>query len=215
MKTYPLPDLNEPRKYKQKCGKIVDAAFPYEFYPTFHRYHFDMPQKIKKPQTIFVGSMADMFGEWVPDEWIEEVFKACEAAPQHRYLFLTKNPRRYMELINKGLLPIRSDNFWWGATANTPDDNYFYSFDPLWLNTFVSIEPMQEAFSSEMGKSVCWIIVGAETGNRKDKIIPKREWIKNIVNACRAVNVPVFLKNNLTDIWQEPLIQEFPWEGKS
>ena len=48
----------------------------------------------------------------------------------------------------------------------------------------------------------------------KDKIIPKKEWIENIVNYCKEKNVPVFMKNNLKDIWQEPLIQEFPWRNK-
>jgi protein gp37 len=42
--------------------------------------------------------MADLFGEWVPDEWIKEVFRACEEAPQHRYLFLTKNPERLNQI---------------------------------------------------------------------------------------------------------------------
>jgi len=71
----------------EDCGKGRIAPYPYEFDPTFHRYKLDEPQHWKKPHTIFVCSMADLFGEWVPDEWIEQVFKACEAAPQHRYMF--------------------------------------------------------------------------------------------------------------------------------
>lgn len=55
-----------------------------------------------------------------------------------------------------------------------------------------------------------WIIVGAETGSRKDKVIPRREWIENIVEQCRKYNIPVFMKPSLTDIWGEELIQEFP-----
>ena len=73
-------------------GKV--KPYPYSFDPTFHRYKLDEPQRWKKPRTIFVCSMADLFGDWVPDEWIAEVFKACDAAPWHRYLFLTKNPKR-------------------------------------------------------------------------------------------------------------------------
>jgi len=58
-----------------------------------------------------------------------------------------------------------------------------------------------------------WVIVGAETGNRKGKVIPEREWIENIVNECRRSKVPVFMKNSLAEIWREPLIQEYPWGG--
>jgi protein gp37 len=50
------------------------------------------------------------------------------------------------------------------------------------------------------------------TGKDAKKYQPKREWIADIVTACRAANVPVFLKNSLAEIWQEPLIQEFPWK---
>ncbi|MFR1061782.1 MAG: DUF5131 family protein [Enterocloster sp.] len=60
--------------------------------PTFHKYRLNEYQN-KKSRNIFVCSMADLFGEWVPDEWIEEVFEACDNAPQHNYLFLTKNPK--------------------------------------------------------------------------------------------------------------------------
>jgi len=55
-----------------------------------------------------------------------------------------------------------------------------------------------------------WVIVGADTSNRKNKIIPRREWIENIVSTCRDYNVPVFLKDNLRDIWGAGLIQEYP-----
>ena len=90
-----------------KRGRTVVAPYPFRFTPTFHAYRLDKPQHWKKPRTIFVCSMADLFGDWVPDEWIAEVFQACEAAPQHRYLFLTKNPARYDALIDAGVLPER------------------------------------------------------------------------------------------------------------
>ena len=93
----------------------VRAPYPFGFKPTFHRELLDVPQKWKKPRTIFVCSMADFFGDWVPDKWIKEVFDACLRAPQHRYLFLTKNPRRYCDLYRAGKLP-GGDNYWYGVT---------------------------------------------------------------------------------------------------
>jgi hypothetical protein len=50
--------------------------YPFGFAPTFHHYRLDEPSKLKKPSTIFVGSMADMFGEWVPDSWIGKWYNA-------------------------------------------------------------------------------------------------------------------------------------------
>lgn len=75
--------------------KIKATPYPYGFEPTLHRYRLGQPQNTKEPQTVFVCSMADLFGRWVPTSWIVEVLDACRKAPQHRYLFLTKNPARF------------------------------------------------------------------------------------------------------------------------
>jgi protein gp37 len=185
----------------------MDAPFPFYFDPTFHRYRLEEPQLKKQPQNIFVCSIADLFGEWVHDEWIQEVFRACEKAPQHRYLFLTKNPKRYIEIYQN--YDIRK-NWWLGSTITDENTPYYYNDR---INTFLSIEPIQSSFNtiSKTPEPVDWAIVGSETGNRKGKVIPKREWIENIVKQCRELNIPVFLKNSLAPIWGEPLIQEYPW----
>lgn len=191
-------------EYKQ------DTPYPEMFTPTLHKYRLNEPAQKTKPQNIFVCSMADLFGDWVPDEWIRSVFEACEAAPQHRYLFLTKNPKRYAMLAEKGMLP-GGNNFWYGSTTSKQNS-------PYWLNpdykSFRSIEPILgefERFNVPI-KYADWVIIGAETGNRKDKVIPKREWVDNIISQCRSAGVPVFLKSSLLEVMQGEFIQEFPWE---
>lgn len=96
--------------------KIKATPYPYGFEPTMHRYRLNQPERQAEPQTVFVCSMADLFGRWVPTSWIAEVLDACRRAPQHRYLFLTKNPTRYLQLDYMGLLP-HENNFWYGFTA--------------------------------------------------------------------------------------------------
>lgn len=189
---------------KKVYGEEEEKAipYPYGFIPTFHKYRLN-DYIGKKGRNIFVCSMADLFGEWVPDSWIEEVFKACENAPQHNYLFLTKNPIRYAQLGEKGLLP-DSPNMWFGFSETKTREN------PVYIpagNIFVSIEPILEEVRPSL---VDWVIVGAETGRRKDKVIPKKEWIETIVDDCKKRGVPLFMKSSLADIWGEPLIQEFP-----
>lgn len=188
----------------------IQAPYPFNFDPTLHRYRLD-DYKNKKGRTIFVCSMADLFGEWVPDEWIQEIFKACEEAPQHRYLFLTKNPKRYLELCHKKILP-NKENYWIGTTITKPTDEFMYCNDTSY-KTFVSIEPILEPFGGlETGQFPDWIIIGAETGMRKDKVIPEKWWIDEIVEQCKAANVPVFMKESLKNIMGNDFIQEFPWE---
>ena len=204
-------ELDYPWEQKNKDGSITNAAYPFGFEPTFHRYKLDEPQKWKKPRTIFVCSMADLFGEWVPDEWIAEVFRACEAAPQHRYLFLTKNPKRYVDLYTNGIMRVR-DSFWYGSTITGANEPFFFSRVPDDNpHTFCSIEPILEPVGI-MQEMPDWVIVGAETGNHKGKAVPQKEWIDEIAAECKRRRKPLFMKDSLRDLMGADFRQEFPWE---
>lgn len=197
-------------------SRVSKAPYPFSFSPTFHRYRLDIPARWTKPRTIFVCSMADLFGEWVPDKWIEQVFEACEAAPQHRYLFLTKNPKRYVELYRNGILRVR-DSFWYGSTITNANDPFYYSRMPDDNpHTFCSIEPILEPIGIEplgtMRVMPDWVIVGAETGSRKDKVAPQKEWIDEIAAECRRCRKPLFMKDSLRSLMGAGFRQEFPWE---
>lgn len=193
-----------------KGGRI--DPYPYGFDPTFHRYRLGEPARKKQPQNIFVCSMADLFGEWVPDEWIQEIFAACEAAPWHRYLFLTKNPERLCSLANDNLLP-EKDCFWWGSTVTGKSSKRFQG--RLRHRMFISIEPLLEPLDADLGSfgAANWIILGAETGNRRGKNIPKRDWVENILEAAAITQIPVFMKDSMIPIMgEENMRREFPWE---
>lgn len=199
--------LDKPLKTMTAAGNVVNAPYPFGFTPTFHRYRLGDPARKQRPRNIFVCSMADLFGAWVPTKWIVEVLDACLAAPQHNYLFLTKNPRRYTELNELALLP-RRDNFWYGTTTTEAGQPYFISEHH---KTFTSVEPMTgPLFAEAGGVLVDWVIVGAETGQRKDKVIPERAWVEDLLGACREEGVPVFMKGNLAGVWGKDLVQETP-----
>lgn len=194
------------------CVEVKERAktpYPEKFAPTFHRYHLADYEK-KAGRNVFVCSMADLFGSWVPDSWIEEVFEACKKAPQHNYLFLTKNPARYIELESERKLPW-FDNYWFGSSVTKLSDKYTW-FTEKKFHWFLSVEPILEdlgAMDADAPKPEL-VIVGAETGKRKDKVVPERKWIDNLLAECRKYGIPLFMKSSLADIWGEPLIQEFP-----
>lgn len=223
--------LNEPSKSRRSEHKPKRIEpFPYGFAPTFHRYRLDEPQHWKKPRTIFVCSMADLFGAWVPDWWIRDVMDAARKAPQHRYLFLTKNYMRACDFRYE-------DNWWLGRTythtenalaAGASQNRNDYLCNgvarsaapyPVWSthkNTFLSVEPISGPvddlgyYAHDHGYK--WVIVGAETGNRSGKIIPEKEWIDRIVKDCDLRGVPVFMKDSLIQIvGEENMRREFPW----
>ena len=201
-------ELYEPMIHRKNDGDCTKAAYPFGFSPTLYRYKLDELQKWKKGRNIFVCSMADLFGDWVPDSWIEEVFKACEKAPQHNYLFLTKNPKRYEKLLDKYM----PDNMWFGWSQTEPMGDKALFTTHHSVHTFVSLEPLLKPFEEFHIRGIEWLIIGAETGRRKNKVIPERKWIEDIVNECRKSAIPLFMKSSLADTWEEPLIQEFPKE---
>lgn len=202
-----------------------------QFIPHVHPEQLEILKKWKKPKKIFVQSMGDLFHDAIPDEWIQEVFKACEAAPQHTYMFLTKNPKRYMDL--KFYIPLpTSDKYWYGTTINSQDDLRRHCVDLMNFphRKFLSIEPLLgpvdlssiEALSGDafwnaltgdilvpftmiQRAKIPWVIVGAQSG--PGAVPPKPEGVQKIIDQCRDAGVPIFLKDNLR--WPER-IQEYP-----
>lgn len=219
--------LDRPMVFRREDGKIVNAPYPFGFDPTFHRYRLEEPARWTKPRNIFVCSMADLFGSWVPDEWIDEVIKTTQRALQHRYLFLTKNPERYAEWLEHfetggidGLDEV--SNCWFGASAsNNAELERANRSRALWL----SIEPIREHIHTDEDqfmefrlydgaeqKRWEWVVIGAETGNHKNKVAPMREWVQEIADCCKYWGTPVFMKESLREIMGTDFRQEFPWE---
>lgn len=189
------------------------APYPWGFQPTLRRDRLSEYEN-KKGRTIFVCSMSDLFGSWIPDSWIEEVFAACEKAPQHRYLFLTKNPQRYGELARAGKLP-QKDNMWYGSTLDSMKAKRYPG--RLLDNTFISIEPLTEYMDVGLGSfgGDRWVVIGAETGNRKNKVTPRKEWIDKICEAADITRMAVFMEDSLIPIVGEKnMRREFPWDRK-
>lgn len=200
--------LEEPFINKAK-ERVIPC--PAGFAPTLHRYRLPMPEQKKKPANIFTCSMADLMGAWVPTKWIVDVFDACEAAPWHNYLFLTKNPQRYTQLNEMALLP-HLTNFWYGTTITRQSDIDRLNYLPAGVHAFVSIEPIQEEIDLIGHPAIDWIIVGAETGNRKGKVKPQRQWIEKLLETAIVNKIPILMKHSaeLEAVFGEDLIQEFP-----
>jgi len=151
----------------------------------------------KIPSRIFVNSMSDI--EYWEVVWMNQVLEKIKEYPQHTFLFLTKSPLSYKPFIF-------SENCFIGCTISNNEKlkkihGYF---------EFISFEPLLTQIDIQWIPSVEWVIIGAETGNRKNKIIPKKEWIEEIIEHCKYINIPILMKNNLAAVWKDKLIQEYP-----
>lgn len=210
--------IDHPARLVDERGDYVRSTpYPKGFEPMLSTYTLDYPAKRKIPSRVFVSSMGDLFGGWVPNKWIERVFEAAKAAPQHKYLFLTKNPKRYYDLARCGKLP-GDKNFWYGTTVTKGGTAWQWcgewSMPKAW-HTFLSIEPLLDDVTIWLengGYYPDWLIVGAMTGPGSKDHQPRREWVENLVRYARERNIPLFMKGNLKAVWGDDLIQEYPPE---
>lgn len=196
------------------------------FEPEFHPERLNDPIRRKKPAKIFVCSNADLFGPWVPAEWIQEVSGTMMKAPQHTYQLLTKFPERmraWRVSVSPGQLPKPWPeewpyNVWCGFTAT--DDGMYNrgvqaftnnSFDN-WIKCgvkFASLEPLLGPIETRYRKPVLdWLIIGAQTGPGAKQ--PEWPWVEEIIRWADDYKVPIFLKNNLQLPEGVERRQEFP-----
>lgn len=170
--------------------------FPFAFEPTLHAYKMDFPSRYPSGKNILVGDMGDMFGDWIPEEWIMEVFTACLEYPVHNYLFLTKNPKRYQEL------EIPADaNFWYGTTVTTESEYDRIKYLPDYHKKYVNFEPLLEdvhpAAHRDLLNQVDWIIVGAETGTQRTRTTPDVKWVEDLVKVADELRIPIYMRSSL------------------
>ena len=165
---------------------------------------FNDVQKLKKPSRIFVGSMHDIFGNWIPFHWIADIIEIISRLDfqKHTFIFLTKFPQRYLEFIFPkncwlGVTITGEENMLnkikrWGIIDNIPDNISFISFEPL----LGEVEFLVDS-------KINWIIIGGLTPKPRHE----KEWVYGIIKHARFFDVPVFIKDNLK--WPEK-IREYP-----
>jgi len=68
---------------------------------------------------------------------------------------------------------------------------------------FISFEPLLNEISPKFITGIDWVIIGAETGNRKGKVIPRLDWVLEIVRYCEHQKIPVYIKDNLTKYYAD------------
>jgi len=151
----------------------------------------ELPLSWKKPQTIFVNSMSDLFHKNVPFDYIQQVFDVMKRASWHRFQVLTKRADRLAELSSELEW---SPNIWMGVSVET--QKYVHRIDELRQTgakvKFLSLEPLLGALKNLNLKEIDWVIVGGESGYGARPI--KEDWILEIRKQCQDFDVPFFFK---------------------
>lgn len=161
------------------------------FKSTIHHEALKEPFNWKKPSTIFVCSMSDLFHKDVPFEFIDKVFRVIEETPQHNYQILTKRAERMAEYFETRNIP---HNAWIGVTVENKETksriDHIRHLDAT--IKFLSCEPLLGDLEELNLDGINWIIVGGESGSQARPM--KEEWVLNIKRQADANNIPFFFK---------------------
>lgn len=159
-----------------------------------HEDVLNEPYSWKKPSTVFVNSMSDMFHRDISDDFIRKVFKVMNETPQHKYQILTKRHTRFEKLPDD---LIWSDNIWMGVSCGT---QYSTRRIPALVQSkakhkFLSIEPFIQEITEIDLTGIDWVIVGAESGNTSYL----REKDENGEDKYEIINEKVVFVNKLDE----------------
>jgi protein gp37 len=161
------------------------------FKVTMHEHMLDRPLHWKKPRTIFVNSMSDLFHKDVPLAFIRRVFDTMRQAHWHQFQVLTKRSERLAELAPCIDWP---DNVWMGVSVEK--DDCAFRIDHLRqveaAIRFLSLEPLLGPLPDLDLSGIDWVIVGGESGPGARPM--KEEWVLDIRDRCRESGVPFFFK---------------------
>lgn len=150
-----------------------------------------IPLSWKKPRTVFVNSMSDLFHKSVPLEFIQRAFEVMRSSPQHQFQVLTKRSGRLKSMASKIDWP---PNVWMGVSVES--DSFLSRIDDLRTVPsavrFLSLEPLLGPLPSLNLELIDWVIVGGESGPRSRPM--ESTWVEEIRDQCLNSETPFFFK---------------------
>lgn len=154
------------------------------------------PLHWRRPRTIFVNSMSDLFHKDVPDDYIVAVARVMHLARWHTFQVLTKRSERLRDLLGSKLAFAAGEtHIWWGVSV---EDRKFgvprisHLQEAPGAVRFLSIEPLLEDLGTFDLSRIAWVIVGGESGPGARPMQPR--WVRSIRAQCRKARVPFFFK---------------------
>jgi protein gp37 len=177
------------------------SPFPNGFIPTFRADRLSAPLNYRpresddpRDRRIFTGSMTDLFGRWVPREWINTVLDVADTCHSWEFLMLTKFPKRMSEFS----IP---NNVWMGTSVDCQArvDNAEAAFEHVEAKVrWLSCEPMLEPLKFRRLDLFDLIVIGgASPSSQTPRWIPPFAWLDDLMRQANDANCAVYLKSNL------------------
>lgn len=159
----------------------------------------------RKRYRVFCASLADVFDDQVPIQWLADLFTLIWKTPHLDWLLLTKRPQNIEPRLSEiahgsdenlpvfSLLPF--NNIWFGVSVENQDA--FENRVPILAKIpakirFLSLEPLLGDVELRDGLGIDWAIIGGESGANSRRF--ESAWARNLVHQCRALGISPFVK---------------------
>ena len=173
-------------RFRGVPGHPYERGFDLQLRPE----RLDQPLRWRKPRTIFVNSMSDLFHPDVPDAYIQQVFAVMQEASQHRFQVLTKRSERLAELSPTLPWP---QNIWMGVSVE--NQRWTSRIDDLRQTgaaiKFLSCEPLLGPLELDLD-GIDWVIAGGESGPGARPM--DGDWVRGVRDQCGETNTAFFFK---------------------
>lgn len=179
------------RCYAERITQRFPKTFPNGFRLTLRPEALDIPFHWRRPKTVFVNSMSDLFHKDVPNNYLHLVFDVMRRTPQHTYQVLTKRADRLSRFARRSQWP---SNVHIGVSVES--SAYTWRIDSLRTVPaavrFISAEPLLGALPNLDLMGIHWLIAGGESqpGCRP----AQTEWFRDLRDQCHRAGVAYFLK---------------------
>jgi protein gp37 len=174
-------------RWRDIPGHPYQQGFDLRLWPN----RLDQPLRWRRPRTIFVNSMSDLFHERIPESFIRQVFEVMGEASQHTFQILTKRHERLAELAPT--LPW-APNVWMGVTIENRRfvhrADYLRGVDAA--VRFISAEPLLGPLEGLNLSCIDWLIAGGESGAKHRRC--DAAWIRDLRARCAEEDVAFFFK---------------------
>jgi len=221
-----MPDGSIAICYAEEVANGIASAN----YPNGFESHYWFPERLqepfslKEPARIFIDSMSDLMGHWVPDEQIKAVLNVARKAERHTFQLLTKNAPRLLKFeFPLNVWPGNSmpPDFMMGERLTCQQQERMLrrglqvlaELYPKRLITWMSFEPLSwdvSAIVADYPYALRWAVIGAASNGPK-YYQPDPEHVRRLLAVLDGFGVPVFFKGNLrTNPAAEPWREDFP-----
>jgi protein gp37 len=174
-------------RWRGLAGHPYEQGFDLRLWPE----RLEVPLRWRRPRTIFVNSMSDLFHEAIPPAYIAEVFEVMQRADWHVFQVLTKRPERLEALADDLPWP---PNVWVGVSVE--NRRFVGRADNLRRTPaqtkFISAEPLLGPLEGLDLAGIDWLIAGGESGPRHRPM--RIEWARDLRDRCVAEDVAFFFK---------------------